>query len=283
MPVTNWNRTTIDGKEYLVVEVAQFRIPLNFDPDSNMFIAVAAPSGGLGNFPALVKGDPGFAPTFNTPTLHALEHGDPTADSIAFTLVTPGTALAGPVYHCDVYLHKGEPGDDGTMVLLDASDLTGTPLAGRIMVVNSTATGMEFVAQKVGDRYLPASINSTPSGNANYTLCPVGIPAQPFDWRPEVVGQTVVAGTGTNVRVDLLARLSSEAGGNVVARCFGVASTERLMLCSAPPAGSNDAFDRVAAGTAVTIYMRVERQSGSDTFTTSASTTSCAVRVRPIP
>lgn len=53
MATTNWNVTTIDGQEYLVMDSAEFRIPLDFDPSSNMFVAVAASPGGLGNFPTL--------------------------------------------------------------------------------------------------------------------------------------------------------------------------------------------------------------------------------------
>jgi hypothetical protein len=45
MPVTNWNTTTIDGKQYLVIDMAKLRVPLDWDPSSNVFLAVAAPDG----------------------------------------------------------------------------------------------------------------------------------------------------------------------------------------------------------------------------------------------
>jgi hypothetical protein len=103
-----------------------------------------------------------------------------------------------------------------------------------------------------------------------------------FDWRPIVSGYCVVTGTGTNVKTDLIARINS-IGGNDIGRCPGITSTERLTLSSGPPAGSADAWDRILAGTTATIYLRVERQSGSDTFTTSNTTTRFRVKADPVP
>jgi hypothetical protein len=280
MPTTNWNSTTIDGKDYLVIDSASFRVPLDWDPSSNMFIAVAAPTGGLGNFPALVQGDPGPPPTIDTAiNLTALEYGDATADSATWTEISPDT------YQLGLVLHKGEPGADGSASLINASDLTGSPVAGKIIVVNATADGFEYSTQRVGDRYIPASVNSTSAGNATSTLCSVAVPPQGFDWRPDVSGQCVVTGTGANVTVDLIARLANESTGNIVGRAMGVPGVGPFtnVLAAGPPTGSADAYDRVSGASTATLYLRAERQSGADTFTTSASTTSFCVRVCPIP
>jgi hypothetical protein len=180
-------------------------------------------------------------------------------------------------------LHKGEPGADGT-TSISLSSITGTATYKKLIQVNSAATGFEYTAQKVGDSYYPASIASTPSGNPAYTLCSIGVAAQAFDWRPQVAGYTIITGTGTNVTVDLIARLNDAAAGNIVGRCPGVTSTERLILSEAgAPPGSADSYDKVAAGAAVTIYLRAERQTGTDTFTTSNTTTRFKVKVNPVP
>lgn len=276
---TNWNVSTINGTQYLVIDTAAFRIPLDFDPSSSMFIAVAAPNGGLGNIPALVKGETGDTPTFDeTINLTVLDYDDPTADSATLT------DLGGNVYQANLTIHSGEPGVAGTSVL--DPQAYGTPLAGYLLVVNSTADDFVYRPQLVGDRYLPASINSTPAGNPLYTLAAVSVPAQSFDWRPVVSGQAVVTGTGgRNVTVNLLARLNSETAGNIVGYGFGASGTPGLpiTLSSGPPAGSGDAYDKVTAGSAAVIYLRAERSTGTDTFTTSSSTTTFAVRVAPIP
>lgn len=277
-PITTWNQTTINGKNYLVVDVASFRIPLDWEPSSNMFIAVAAPIGGLGNFPALLKGDPGDTPTFDSAVnFTVLDFDDPTADSMTLT------ALGGDEYQANIILHRGPPGNDGTSTL--DVNAYGTPASKKILIVNPTVDGFIYQSQLVGDRFLPSTINSTPAGNPLYTLAAVSVPAMPFDWRPEVSGQSVVTPTGANVGVDLIARLNDAAAGNIVGRCFGVAGSavQNLKLVDGAPAGSADAYDKVVAGAAAVVYLRAERITGTDTFTTSSSTTTFKVKVAPIP
>lgn len=280
MTTTTWNTTTIDGKEYLVVESAQFRIPLDFDASSNMFIAVAAPTGGLGNFPALVQGDPGDAPTLTEAiVVTPLAYEDTTPDSATWVETSPDT------YQMHMTSRGGPPGSDSNLTILNALDLEGSPVMGATIVVNPAGDGFEFQTPMVGDRYIPATINSTPSGNAGYTLCAVGVPAQNFDWRPEVSGQCIVSPTSADTQVDLIARLDNATAGNIVGRGFSLAglTPPPLVLSAGPPAGSADGYDTVLAGNTATIYLRAERQTGTGTFTTSATTTTFKVRVAPIP
>lgn len=279
MPTTTWNTTTINGVEYLVIDTASFRVPLDFDPNSNMFIAVAAPTGGLGAFPALVKGDTGDTPTLDNVNFTVLEADDPTADSASWTETAPG------VYDLDLVLHKGPQGDTGDTIVTPTD--FGTPVVGKIPVVNAALDNFELKTQKVGDRYIPGGISNTPSGNPTYTLCTVAVPAQDFDWRPEVTGQCDVLYTGVGTIVDLVARLDNETGGNIVGRGYGslpaVHYNRVITLTPGPPAGASADYDKVLAGYAATIYFRAERQSGTATFTTTASRTRFCVRVCPIP
>lgn len=282
MPVTNWNTTYINGKQYLVIDVAQFRVPLDWDPSSNMFIAVAAPDGGLGNFPALVRGDDGRTPDIDaTINFAALDFDDPTPDSASWS------EISNNLYRLNLSLHKGATGSVASYNLIDADDIAGTIGAGKIIVVNSGATGFEYAHPKVGDTFWPATIVNTPSGNAAYTLCQVSVPAQNFDWRPDVSGWCVITGTGADVQVDLIARLNNATSGNIVGRGRGHVGVNSegfaTVLTSGPPAGSADAYNKVSSGAAATIYLRAERQSGSNTFTTSGTGTQFGVRVRPVP
>jgi len=245
-----------------------------------MFIAVAAPTGGLGSFPALVKGDQGDTPTLSAVNFTALEAEDPTADSASWTETSPG------VYSLDLVLHKGPQGIPGD-TLVTPSDF-GTPIAGRIAVVNDDLTSFSLQAQKVGDRYVPGGINAAPSGNPNYTLATVSIPAQPFDWRPLCEGQTVFTFTQGYMDVDLVARLNNETAGPIVAKGFsytpaGGVYERSAVLSAAPPAGASSTYDKVSAGYAATVYLRGERSTGSGTFTTTTDRTNFCVRVCPIP
>jgi hypothetical protein len=282
MTVTNWTVSTINGKQFLTIDVAAFRIPLDWDPSSNMFIAVAAPDGALGNFPFAIKGDDGLPASFVAGTFTALAATDPTPDS--FAVVPAGlNSAGGPAYAINVALHKGADGASGTSVLVPSA--YGTPVSKRMLIVNPTADGFIYQPQLIGDRYIPAAIVGVPSGNPLYTLCPVPVPAQLFDWRPEVSGYCAITGTGPNVSVDLIARLNAtDTSAPEVGRATGAVGVgpTTLVLSSGPPAGSADAYDRIAAGATATIYLRTERQSGSDTYTTAAATTRFKVRVMPI-
>ena len=296
MPTETWNITTIDGKQYLVVDVAKFRIPLDWDPSSNMFFAVSYPDGGIGNFTALAKGDTGDVPTLNLPiNLTELAPDDPTPASASFTEVSPDT------YTLSLSLHRGAKGEDGDTVL--QPDDYGTGLPGDYLVVNPAADAFTLTPQRVGDRYIPATIVATPSGNAAYTLCTVAIPPQRFPYRPQVEGFCEITGTSADVKVDLVARLNSATAGNIVGRATQpaapVATTSGAsgasggttsgytfpthVLSSTPPAGSAAGYDIVAAGESAVIYLRAERVSGSGTFTTSTTTTGFCVNVLPVP
>jgi hypothetical protein len=283
MPTTTeWYQTEIKGKRYLVIETAMLRIPLDWDPSSGILIAVGAPQGGFAAFPALVKGEAGFSPTFlEEVDFTALEAGDNTADSCTLIKVAEATKVAGPVYKVVLKLHKGQPGSSGTLTL-NLNDY-GTPTAGQILQVKAGLNGFEYAAQLCGDTYWPASLNSAAAAAYNSTLGIVPIPAQPFAWRPKINAGTVVAPSGSDARVDLIARLGSTTG-NDVGRGFGIAGvTQGINIISGPPPGSADGWNRVAAGAAATIYLRAEQQAGSATYTTAATLTRFSVKVDPIP
>lgn len=278
MPVVNWTETIIDGEPFLVIDVAKLRIPLDWKPDSEVFLAIAAPSGGILSYPALVQGDDGEPPNIdNTIDFTALDWDSATPESASWEETSPNT------YLLHLALRNGEPGADGNTVL-DPDDF-GTPLPKQIIVLNDAGTAFETQTPKVGDEYWPAAINNTPSGNPAYTLCSRGVPAQDFDWRPEVSGWCVVTGTGADVAVDLICRLDTEASGNIVGMAYGGAGVNPPVhvLSSGPPTGSADGYNKVLAGNAATIYFRAERRTGTETFTTSNTTTRFSVRVHPVP
>lgn len=272
---------TADGQWYIF----EGQVLMPVDPSRGVATLLLRPSGGMGvAVPAIEKGDPGVPANLDTTVnFTALAYNDATADSASMTEITPPTTNTPGLYRLNLAVHKGSPGADGTNVL-DVTDY-GTPAAGKMLVVNPGATAFIYQSQKVGDLYWPASLNSTPAGNASYTLGVVSIPAQGFDWRPVVFAQTIISGTGPDIRVDLVAHLNGETSGNIVGRRFGVAGVGPIDLSLVPgvPAGSADNYNKVAAGASATVHLRVERQAGSDTFTTSNTTTLFSVKVNPIP
>jgi hypothetical protein len=273
---TNWSQTTINGEPYLVMP-AVLRVPLNWDPSSAVFVAVAPPGVANSSFPALADGPPGAAATIDTAiSLTALEYTDATPDSASFTQTAP------QLWHLNLALHKGAPGADGTTTI----DLSayGTPVATQMLVVDPTATTLVYAYPKVGSRWIPSVITPCPGGIVNFTKAVVSIPAQNFDWRPRPKGYSVITGTGPNMQTDLVVRMNNETAGNIVGRATQPAGQYPAthVISPGPPAGSADTYDKVPAGSSATFYFRTERQSGTDYYTTSASTTQVDVEVLPI-
>lgn|SRR5262245_15444322 len=267
--------TTPDGQYY----VFEGLVYMPVDPSSGVAQLLLRPQGGMATgVPALETGPPGSPPTIETAINYVpLAWDDVTPSTASWTETSPDT------YKLNLSTHDGAPGADGDTVL-DPGDFPGA-LPGQTLITNNTVDAFVLITPKVGDFYLPAMVNSTPSGNAAYTLAQIPVPAQPWPWRPIVFGTTTVVGTGADVRVDLVARLNGESSGNIVGRGWGMAGQNPppLFLSGGSPIGVPDTYNRVEAGVPGTLYLRVERQSGADTYTTSASNTSFAVKVNPIP
>ena len=276
-----------DDDRYFIWQ-GEVRIPKTFDPSTKAAVIMLGPPGGVAEIPALVKGDPGLPASIDTNiSFTSLAWDDPTSDSASFTLLTPATDTEPAVYRLALALHEGTPGASGGTSLLDASDLTGTAVDGYVLAKTTVAGNdrVTWVAQKVGDQYWPASIsNTTGSDGQNRTLASVSIPAQPFDYRLRVFGQSIISGT-VNTRVDLIARLGNATSGDIIGRSFGItgATPPPSVLVSGPPTGSSSDSGKVLAGNAAVVFLRAEQQaSTTDAYTTSASTTSFMVEVAPI-
>jgi hypothetical protein len=274
MTSPGWTETTISGVDYYQMP-AVLRVPVNFDPSSNVFVAVAAP-GASANFPAAVQGPPGPIQTITTVTLTALAYNDPTAASATLTPLSSTTAQLA------LKLHEGAPGANGTTTLQMST--YGTPLGGDVLVVDPTATTFVYQPQKIPARYQPATIQAVPGGVTNFTLATVSVPALPYDWRPRCHGYCIITGTGPNQQTDLLVRLNDQNAGNIVARATSLAGQTPAphVLSPGTVPGAADTFDRILAGNAATLYFRTERQSGTDYYTTSAATSQFDVETLPI-
>ncbi|WP_066904494.1 hypothetical protein [Mycolicibacterium houstonense] len=271
--------TTPDGQYYQFEGNVQ--IPVS--PETGAAILYLRPQGGMGvGIPPVAQGDPGVhAEIDEAINFTALEPGDSTPDSASWTTITPPTTSTPGVYKLNLALHKGAKGDDGETVW-DPTDLDPSPVAGRVPVVNSTLDGFELEDQKVSEVCYPGSVANTPSGNVNYTLASIPVPSRPYARRVRAFGHTVVTGEASDVRVDLIARLNGETGGNIIGRCPGITQTERLQLSPGKAAGLADAYDTIAAGASATVYIRCERQAGTSTYTTSATTSLFSVEVTPL-
>ena len=50
---TPWSVQEIDGKEYLIIHSATFKVPLDWSPDNNVSLVISEPGIGMCNFPVV--------------------------------------------------------------------------------------------------------------------------------------------------------------------------------------------------------------------------------------
>lgn len=240
----------------------------------------------IGGVSGVMQGDPGAPPGIQT-TVNSVElaHDDPTPASASWTqLSPPNETYPGGLYQYNHVWHAGAPGAPGATVW-DPTDLDPSPVAGQVPVVKSTLDGFDLVAQKIPEVFYPGEIDDIPSGNTNFTVTAIPIPARPWARRLRAGGYQVVTGEAADVRVDLLARLNNETGGNIVGRCQGIAQVERLTLDPGKPIETGtaaDTYNQIAANSAATVYVRTERKAGTSTYIGSASQAQFWVEALPL-
>ena len=283
MPVEPWPTVVVGEKEYWEVD-GKFRVAKESDPNAQVLILIGTPNGGIANVGPLVQGDPGQHAEIDEEIVitDVLEYEDATPDSMSWTTITPPTEDTPGVYQLNTTYRKGPKGDDGDTVL-DPEDYAETPVAGQILAVKGDLSAFELVSPKPITRHVPATINSVPSGNANYTMATISIDAKTHDYRPIVFAHTIRVGTGADVAVDLVCRMGGATDGDIVARCIGLPGvTDRLTIVSALAAGSGDSFDKVTAGNAKNFHLRTERSTGADTYTASNTVTFFQIWAVPV-
>lgn len=256
----------IDGREWLEVDLAKFRMPLDWTPESGMYLLIAPPAGGIGGFAALAEGPPGFSPSIVLTSFEELPYDHPTPGTASLTKAVEATDAAGPVYNLDLAIRRGAPGADGA-ALITPSDYGGSPEFGQMLLVGSGGTSFELTWPKVGGYHWPSAISSAPSGTTGspFTVAQVNIPAGVYHnnyyLKPEA--QCRIEATGNNILVNLVARLNA-VDGPIIGICHGLGgvSKERLVITPGPAAGSTSSVGRVSADSGAVVFFNTERESG---------------------
>lgn len=275
----SWPKTP-DGQWYIF----EGQVLMPVDPSTGVAQLLLRPQGGMAlGIPAVASGEKGDPATLSGDiNVTELAHDDPSPADGTFELLSPGPP---PVYRMNLSVHRGAPGEDGTAAI-DVDSVSGTPSYTKIPQVNAAADGFEYASQLAGEVYWPSTIANTAPTTSNSTLAVVSIPTRDYPRKLMPFGYTIIGRTGANVVVDLVARLDTETSGNVIGYCHGVASSsaisERLMLAPVPAPGAAANFNQVPAGEAAVVFMRTEKTSGSDSYTTSGSTSRFGVLAVPL-
>lgn len=264
------------------------------DLSTGVATLMLTPAGGVGSLPALVAGTPGLPPVFDDVTVSTLTAGSNATASL--TLVSAGGAGVASHYTLALGLPAGSDGVSGTFAISDATDLEGGPPSGTtdsyiIKWVNADSS-WKIVGELCGDN-ANATVFTSASGNTSpQTLATVTIPAQPFDWRPNVSGFAVPTGTD-NTHVDLVCRLNNATTGDQVGYGKGITGAGGPAGVPAIPVTLSKAFGaaigsgsygRVSKGSSATLYfLAIQTAATTDSFSVPNSSCSFTVKVDPIP
>ena len=189
----------------------------------------------------------------------------------------------------------------GSYTLAGVSDLdtTTVTLQDQYMVKwNSATSKFRWAAQPVGGT-LQGTVTSYTGNNALQSLGYITIPAQPFNWVPDVRGQAVPYGT-VNTEIDLKAVICSTSNGTTLATGqqvgygYGVRGVTSAMNTAgtAPPVVLQQAFGGtlssgygvVPAGISSTLYFAANQTaSTTDAYTVSATGAYFSVKINPVP
>ncbi|AAN12681.1 minor tail protein [Mycobacterium phage Omega] len=274
---------TIDGAN--ITFDGRVTVVNGFNPDTGVAYLVLTPEGGFGELPFFSAGTPGLPPEFTEIKMTPVDPDDPLpTPNPVVTPVDPGGPGLPSKYKLEFFVHSGQKGDEGPVVIANADDLATSPALGGgtngYTLVYRSSDGMWVpTAQRVGNMYISEAIASTSASvTSTRLLSSITIPAQPFNWYPRVFAQTQVAGAA-DTRVDLIARLNDPASGGMVGYSKGLAGVTPPPNVVIPGFTVGSALPTVSAGNAATIYLRAEQQaSTSSSWSTPASpaTTFCA-------
>ena len=264
---TEWRR--VDGYNgypgtWFVVGMSELAFRIEDDGTiTSFFLAAASPQGGLSrgltNMPALLRGPDGRSPSLVLGDFLELAHNDTTPGRLSIDLLAEATEVSGPVYAVSGALHGGIPGAPGA-ALVTPSDY-GTPQYGQQLSVAAGESTFELTYPKVAGIHRPGAISTAVGTTGEFTMTTFDVPAGTYnnDWTPVVQGNAIIQSTAA-ARVDLIARLNSETGPDIVARGIAMTATAtQPNLASGVETGTGI----VAAGEAATVYVRTKYMGGS--------------------
>lgn len=245
-------------------------------------IIILGPNGGVTNFPAIFKGDVGPAVRLSFQT-QQVAYGDtlpspnPAVTATAFDQYGNPTAMS-----IVNYLNAGPPGANGSSVILTATDLEGVAAQGKMIGYSTADTKAQWQPKPWANWYYAGSIAATTSNtNAQKQMTSIAVPAQPFDWWPELRAQGLVIGA-VDTRVDLVARKNSTSG-DICGYGLGASGATPPPITLIEQGLAVGSSNIVPAGDAAVIYLMAENQTASSNPWNTASGAWFQVRPNPVP
>jgi hypothetical protein len=249
-------------------------------------VVILGANGGTTNFPAVSTGPAGLSPTFST-TMVQLANGTALPSPNPAVVFTAGSGSNPPNYALTFYVNAGATGST-TSSILTATDLENTAQSGYVIGYDSVNAKAQWQPMLNGGCYYANTISATTSNTISIkNMASINIPAQPFNWWPQVFAAANVIGA-VDTRVDLVARATTTAGsystGNECARGYGVAGATPPPVTAIPNGLYTGSPNIIPAGAQAYLYLNAENQNPSAVgawYTTSAAW--FQVGVFPVP
>lgn len=257
------------------------RFPAGTNLASGVGIVIFGPDGGFANFGAIAKGDPGVSPTLTFQTVQVAA-GTALPSPNPAVVFTPGSGDTPPNYALTQYVNAGATGAPGGTEILTATDLEGSAAAGYTIGYSATDSKAQWQPKLAGNWYVASPISATASNtNAQKNLASISIPAQPFNWWPEIQAQAQVIGA-SDTRVDLVARINSTTG-TICGYGYGVTGAAPPTVVALPSGLAVSSANIISAGSSATIFLNAENQTASANPWNTTSSASFQVKVGPVP
>ena len=242
------------------------------------------PDIGVSNLPVLATGPTGPPPVLKNVFVNQIAYGTALPAS---SFAASSSGVAGE-YDLTLYVNSGAQGATGTTTISAASDVQGTPTTGYGLVYNTALGKWVVSATLAGDIYSTTTFSTVAASvAAQATIGTITVPAQPFDWRPDVDGYCTASG-GASAKVELACLVNDAYTGDRVGYGPGVtgnASPITLQRAFGAAIGTGT-YGRVLAGSAATFYLvakQVNSLVSGETWTVQGSSANFTVRVNPIP
>lgn len=247
------------------------------------------PQGGVGILPFLAQGNPGM-PALISPTVTVTTLTAGASATASLTQTSAGGPGTNSQYTLALGLPRGAAGASGTMTIGGAA-VSGTNTDQYTLIYSTADSEWIISPQLIGDTFQATSFTAASGNSSPQNLASITVPAQLFNWRPDVKGSGTPTGTA-NTHVDLRCVVGNPTSGQQVGYGTGLTGAGSgsipalpITLQQAFGGAISGGYGVINAGSAATFYFQaIQTATTTDSFSVPTTPNMYfTVKVDPIP